>query len=72
MTITLERSLYFDGELLEGELQFDVTSEHIYENAVVMLLCHFKGKSERNFADQNFCVHAARFAVATSDTGTFG
>lgn len=62
--IILDRSVYFDGDALTGTLKFNTTSEHIYENACVVLVCLFRNKK-----GESFPVVSSRTSIATSDSG---
>jgi hypothetical protein len=55
VTIELDRELYFDKDAVTGDLVFKTTSEHIYENASVFLLCIFRPRAMKAGID-NVCV----------------
>lgn len=51
VTIELDRELYFDKDVVTGDLVFKTTDEHIYENACVFLLCIFRPRATKSGLD---------------------
>jgi hypothetical protein len=52
--VELDRELYFDKDVVTGDLVFNTTEEHIYGNASVFLLCIFRPKQIKGGID-NVC-----------------
>lgn len=42
--IELENEVYYDGDILKGEITINAAEEGIYRNVLVLLLCRFIGR----------------------------
>lgn len=43
-SIDLESELYYDGDILKGEVIINAAEEGVYRNVLVLLLCRFIGR----------------------------